>query len=716
MKFSVNFRLAVFLTAGLILGILFSYCAFFGFILGATIAVVLSAAFCIVFLFFSTAKFNARLKILWFSSFLICALVGGFGLHFTLNNYENADLDGQILTICGKIDDISEKDGYSVLVIGDVEISGKVNGKSPYSMTVYLYGDDDFIIGDVVTFKTAIKDRTTFYNGKFSAAAISGKVKYYATVGREEITRTASSPDIFQRCNLFIKNVLKSGLDEEEFSVAYAMLTGDSEYIAEEDLAAFRAAGVAHIFAVSGLHIGFLAAAVYFVLKKIRVKNAVAFSLTFLLCLFYAGVCGFSASSVRAVIMFFFLNFGKITGLKYDSLSALFAAAFAILVVNPVQLFCAGFLLSFSVVFTVIVLNNPLVRLLKFLPEKLAAAFAISFAAEVGGAPVLLYFFGSFPLVALFVNLLFIPISGVVFIALVLGTLLGGFLPPAVCLFVQNYALYGLGFVITSFNFELFLVGGFTLGWFALSYYATLVLAGGLINIKRLTKTVVCCLLVVVTVVGVVGASMLNGRKTYAYIMGSDNLSAVLFTYDDRSTLVISDISYGNFSGNKLIGLLKNANGDRLTVVLLKQDKNVDLVPMITKIRYTAKSVGITADALYYFGERDAGSEYLTEQLFDGFITVNTGEGDKFDLGSGGFEFIIDGRGLIFTRNGYNTGVFSSLLYGDLSAYGDRKFNAVICPDSRDERVIALNPEQTAGFNDGGYSGVNEGYFSLTLG
>ena len=88
--------------------------------------------------------------------------------------------------------------------------------------------------------------------------------------------------------------------------------------------------------------------------------------------------------------MFFFLNFATLVGLKYDGISAVFAAAFTILVFSPAQLFCVGFQLSFAVVLSIIILFVPLKKLLKFLPDKIAAPLAVSFSAEVGGIPVLL--------------------------------------------------------------------------------------------------------------------------------------------------------------------------------------------------------------------------------------------------------------------------------------------------------------------------------------
>lgn len=718
MKRFINFRLAAFLAIGLILGILFSYCCVFGKIFGAVLAVLVAAAAFVVFTFFSTLNFKSTGKILCFLIFIASFCFGGISFKVTVQNYKNADAGGHILSVSGKIAEVSDRGGYSAIILAKVHFSGVVSGDSRYKMALCVYGDNDFKIGDAISFKTAIKDRTLFYNGNFSAAALAENVKYFAEISADEIEKTAHSPNVFEVCNLYIHNVLKVGLDEEEFGIAYAMLTGNSDYVSEENLADFRAAGVAHIFAVSGLHVGFLATAVYFVLSKIRVKNYIAFLLTFLLCLFYSGICGFSASSIRAVIMFCVLNFAKILGLKYDAVSSVFLAALIILSVSPAQLFCVGFLLSFTVVFTVIVLFNPLTKILKFLPKKLAASLAVAFSAEVGGAPLLLFFFGNFASIGLFINILFIPIAGVIFIALVFGVLLGGIITPAVCLFVQNYALYGLNFIISALDFKFFLVGGFTLGGFAAAYYGTVVVAAGLINLKRAVRTALCIFLACVTVAGTFAVNFTKSEKAYAYVLGSDNLSAALITFEKQNALVLSDISYKTFSERRLAETLSMARGDTLCVFLLKQTEYVDLAAMTLKLRFTAKSAGLKLDRLYYYGKEDKNAETVMSETFSDFIAVNLSDGDKVSLSGGTFGFAARGRCLVFTRKGYNTGVFSALAGGEPVEYPDISFNTVICLDCHEKAERDLAPDRTVSFRPkSGYrDGETEGYLALTIG
>lgn len=85
----------------------------------------------------------------------------------------------------------------------------------------------------------------------------------------------------------------------------------------------FRNGGVAHIFAVSGLHIGFLAGVVFFLLRSCRVRGVPKVLISAAVLVFYAGICGFSPSSLRAAVMASVLAAAKETGMKYDGLSSL---------------------------------------------------------------------------------------------------------------------------------------------------------------------------------------------------------------------------------------------------------------------------------------------------------------------------------------------------------------------------------------------------------
>ena len=712
MKRLVNFRPTVFALFATVSGILFSYCILLRSVWGAVLSASLAVVLFIIFTFLSSAKFKSAGRAVCFLVFIVFAILGGIGFKSAAESYENADLGGHYLNVSGSISEITENDNYTLVLLTDVKFSGAITGKSYYNLLATVYGENDYGLGDVLEFNAVVRDRTLIYNGKFSASALARKLKYSCEVDAENVLITAHSPDAFQKCNTTIKNALKSGLDEEEFAVAYAMLTGNSDYMTEETIEAYRTVGVAHIFAVSGLHIGFLATAVCFLLSKLKVNRFAAFIIALSACVFYSGVCGFSASSVRAVIMFFFLNIARLLGFKYDGISAVCAAAFCILIVSPVQLFCVGFRLSFSVVATVIILYNPLKKALKFLPDKIAAALTVSALAEVGGIPVLLYAFGEFASFSLIVNMLFIPIAGIVFISLIVCTALALIFSPAVCLFLPNYAILGLNFIVKALDFKALLIGGFTLGGFAAAYYGAIVVAGGLINFRKTVKTTVAAALIAVCVFGTIAVNVNNAKKVSATVIGSDKLSAVFMTARGENMLVISDFSYRTFSQYRLNGATARADGKPVSVVILKQEQAIELPATVNRLWYI-----MNVERLYYCGARDESAENAVFAAFNGLEAVNMADGNGFDFGGGRCTFALDGKCLLCTVNGYTTAVFARFDgwgYDGLTA----KIDTAVCVNCHGGIERNYAPARTVSFRAKyGYSdGETLGNFSFCFG
>ncbi len=711
MKRLVNFRPTAFAFFATVSGILFSYCILLRSVWGAVLSACAAVCLFIVFTFFSTAKFKSAGRALCFLMFIVFAITGGIGFYSAADSYENADLGGHSLNVSGRISEISENENFTLVLLTDVNFSGAITGKSSYNLLATVYGENAYRLSDVLEFNAVVRDRTLIYNGKFSASALARKLKYSCEVNAADVFITASTPDAFQKCNILIENALKSGLNEEEFAVAYAMLTGNSDYMTEETIEAYRTVGVAHIFAVSGLHIGFLATAVYFLLSKLKVNRFAAFIIALAACVFYSGVCGFSASSVRAVIMFFFLNIARFCGLKYDGISSVCAAAFCILIVAPVQLFCVGFMLSFVIVATVIILYNPLKKALKFLPDKIAAALTVSVLAEVGGIPVLLYAFGEFASFALFVNLLFIPLAGTVFIALIICTALALAFSPAVCLFLPNYAILGLNFVVKALDFKALLIGGFTLGAFTAAYYGVIVVMGGLINFRKTVKTFVACLLAVICVCGTIAVNVGNYNKVSATVIGAESVSAAFMTARGDSMLVIGDFSYRTFSQYRLNGATARAD-DGVSVVILKQEQALELPATVNRLWHIMK-----IERLYYCGARDENAENAVSAAFNGLKAINITDGDRFDFGGGICELSLGGKCLLCTVNGYTTAVFArfdGLGYDGLTA----NINTAVCVDCHGAIERNYAPERIISFRAKyGYpDGETHGNFNFRCG
>jgi competence protein ComEC len=197
-----------------------------------------------------------------------------------------------------------------------------------------------------------------------------------------------------------------------------ALLFGERGHLEEEVEAEFRDAGVAHILAVSGLHLGIIVGLLWFALRAVRLSTGKIYLVLIPVVGLYLLVVGFRVSLVRAAIMFAFLALGLVLSERglilrrwADPYQGLSAAALVILAWEPQALFDVSFQLSFSATLGIIFFTPKLDELLKLLrPRWLRELIVVSLAAQLGVIPFIAWHFQRVYLLALFANLIVIPL------------------------------------------------------------------------------------------------------------------------------------------------------------------------------------------------------------------------------------------------------------------------------------------------------------------
>lgn len=148
----------------------------------------------------------------------------------------------------------------------------------------------------------------------------------------------------------------RSWLDEkiravfgEESALPEALLAGIRDNLPPETVQAFSDVGLAHLLAISGLHVGLLAEALLLPLRALTGRKTQFVILAGFL-LFYCALLDFSAPVVRASLLMVFAKGRRLARRAPDPLTALAAAFLLILVFRPLDLFSASFQLSFCAV------------------------------------------------------------------------------------------------------------------------------------------------------------------------------------------------------------------------------------------------------------------------------------------------------------------------------------------------------------------------------
>lgn len=254
---------------------------------------------------------------------------------------------------------------------------------------------------------------------QFDYASFLSRQGIYSRIFVSTVDRHVASGSISFWINqrMRIRAYLSRLFSVDNAGLARAIILGDRSGLDTELRTAFSRAGLAHLMAVSGMHVGFVLLPVWFILPWFRKSGLFRFTGLVLggsLLFAYAGLTGFSVSVSRASLMAFFLMIARLFHKPGTSMNILGAAAFLLLLIDPLMLFDVGFQLSFIAVIIILTLL-PGTRYL--LPphhryRKTGALFQfvmVSVLVQGGLYPLLVYYFQEFSVAGPLSNTLAVP-------------------------------------------------------------------------------------------------------------------------------------------------------------------------------------------------------------------------------------------------------------------------------------------------------------------
>jgi competence protein ComEC len=219
----------------------------------------------------------------------------------------------------------------------------------------------------------------------------------------------------------------------------------------------FINSGVVHVLAVSGLHVGFIALIFYIIFGRFNLYLRSGLTITGLLC--FLVITGIHASVFRAVIMSIVIITAYVTNRSTNLNNSLALAAVIILLFFPQDLFTPGFQLSFAAVLSISLLYPFFKRELEKLNIRHRFVYNIflfmglSLSAQIGTLPFILAYFGKLSLVAVFANLVVIPLIGAIVGIAVFTLFLSPIIPfAAQCLAETNNLLTGFLYRFVHFT------------------------------------------------------------------------------------------------------------------------------------------------------------------------------------------------------------------------------------------------------------------------
>lgn len=303
-------------------------------------------------------------------------------------------------------------------------------------------------------------------------------------------------------------------------------------------------AGVIHVLAVSGLHVGLLYMLLLCLLWLLRLKRRLLGKVIVLCVLWcYAWITGLSPSVLRAVSMFSLFTINSLLGRRHNSINTLAVSAFLLMVYNPLFIFHIGFQLSYTAVLGILWLQPTLQRYLTPAApwrKKAWTFITVSLAAQLSTLPLTLYYFHFFPTYFLLANALVIPatpiIIGIALLIIITSPL------PSVSLFLGKLTTHLITLLNQYINLIVHLPGSKIVDAYpslttTLSLYGIFLGMWLFIHYRKLTYLLAstCLALLIAT-----NALYLWAKPTQQWFFYNDGqVSALAFVKNQKATIII---------------------------------------------------------------------------------------------------------------------------------------------------------------------------------
>ena len=380
-------------------------------------------------------------------------------------------VDGPPVAVCGTVvNEPRVAAGRQKFVLALVRPEGdRAAGPQHGCVRVTVQGTSPVISrGDTLAFSTRLKSLRNFNNpGGFDYRRylyLQG-VRATAYVSADRLRRQApADPDGrddrgLARFRRRIAVLADGAADPDGAAVLTALTIGDRRRVTDDLRNVFNRTGVGHLLAISGLHVGIVAALVFglwvraliwcpFMLERAWTTKTAALG-TAAAVWGYSLLAGLSPSTQRAAIMVSAYLAALLIERDADLPSTLALAALTILVVHPPALFGISFQLSFAAVAWILIGMHPDPEAIPTRPQGAVARlrrrarqfFWVSFWAITGTLPLVIQAFNQVSLVGLAANFIFVPWIGMLVVPLALaGTVLALVSAPAAALVFSTCA------------------------------------------------------------------------------------------------------------------------------------------------------------------------------------------------------------------------------------------------------------------------------------
>lgn len=213
---------------------------------------------------------------------------------------------------------------------------------------------------------------------------------------------------------------------KKERGLAEALLIGYKQDLEQDLVQSYTNTGVAHIIAISGLHLGVIYLFLMWALKPLRRFKRLQWLTPVLVIIFlwlFSILAGAQPSVIRSAVMFSCFAFADVFSRRSNMINSMALSAGIMLLYNPYWLWDVGFQLSYAAVLSIVIFVNPIydwIHIKNKVGDFMWKICAVTLAAQILTLPLTLYYFHQFPLHFIFTNIVAVPFSNVVLTILML--------------------------------------------------------------------------------------------------------------------------------------------------------------------------------------------------------------------------------------------------------------------------------------------------------
>ncbi len=391
--------------------------------------------------------------------FLIC-IAGVFLLAVEIRSFNQKPDIAVGSQVVGVIKERREKYSnryyVSIKTINGIECDGVLDVICQDTSVDYNFADGSEVYFSVTDFS----ESSLFYRDIINERSVGNDIKY--RVITNEMSLIKVNKTLRYRVRERIRKSLYKCLSNENAELIYSTFFGNKTDLNTELYESYQITGVAHILAVSGLHVGIVVLVLKKILQKLKVNKYAILAIILAFLIFYAYLCNWSVSVLRAGTMAVIGILAPLFFKRYDFLTSISFAGVLLLVIRPSSLFSISFVLSFMAVLGICLIFPIFEKWLKKknITNSTITSLALSIATNFALIGPSVYYFTTVNPMGIISNIIVLPLFSVIFIGSFILVMMSLVLPFLSYLFyLINPLIDVLNLLVTmlsrfSFSFE----------------------------------------------------------------------------------------------------------------------------------------------------------------------------------------------------------------------------------------------------------------------